>query len=107
MTTNNNIHPVRAMMKPLPDLGSRSALRAQQEERVYNHLCGADRSLTARDVAKTCDNIPGITVTRYSFDRYRVRECSSILRRLEAKGRIISTLYGGYRYYSAPIGGEN
>ena len=101
--TINNTNPVRAMMKPLPVSESKADLRRQQEDHVFGYLSQAGLSVCAADVADNCPNIPGHT---YRGGGPSTRFVSHILRRLEAKGRIISTLYSGRRYYSTFVGGE-
>lgn len=96
------------MMKPIPVNANTSAsLRQQQEDHVLNWLNTRTFSVTCTDVAEDCGNIPGVNYN-YAYP-YRVRRtASSILKRLERKGHVVSVLCGSYRYYSVPVeGGAN
>ena len=108
MKTLNTInHPVRSMMKPLPIYESRNALRERQEDCIYSYLAQQAEALCTRDVAEKCHNIPGVDMRHGYPLPWEVRRVSAILKRLEAKGHILSTLYCGKRYYSVPVtGGE-
>ena len=107
MKTTITTNPVHAMMKPLPDLKSKSDLRLRQEAHVLNFLSDATMSMSCNDVWNKCGNIPGINY-EWGNTYYHRRQVSQILRRLERKGLVISILYGSYRYYSVPVeGGAN
>ena len=106
MKTLNTInHPIRSMMKPLPVIESRDALRERQEDCVYSYLTQQTEALCTRTVAEKCGDIPGIDMRRGRPLPWQVRGVSAILKRLEAKGHVLSTLYCGKRYYSVPVTG--
>lgn len=99
-----------AMMKPIPvRTNNRYNLRLEQERVVYEFMENYPNSVSYADVADNCDNIPGIeNINKWGRSSYQSRKCGHILRRLEAKGRIVSTLCCGLRYYSIPVeGGAN
>lgn len=90
------------IMKPIPVYtNSRYELRQAQENRVMEYLDGVKQSVTARDVFINCHDIP----TRSAWYTIDTRLCSKILQRLEQKGRVVSVLYCGSRYYSIPVNG--
>lgn len=101
------------MMKPirLSADSTKADIREAQDARVLEWLDGIDYSVNARDVTLECRDIPGvvdISPSRACAPKWRVRQCSVILQRLERKGLIVSALHGRYRYYSTPVvkGGE-
>lgn len=101
--------PIGAQMKPvqIPAHSPRSLIRAQQEAYVLSVLDSCEYSFSACAIA----NIIGEKIyrgKRENFPDYYLsngnpspttRTVSQILRRLEAKGKVISTLYCGRRLY--------
>ena len=101
---------MQSMMKPIPvEQNNKGALRLAQEEHVLAWLRTIDHSVNCRDVYADCHDIPGVNGGRWGGGYYEHCQCSSILKRLEKKGHVVSVLYGQYRYYSIPVenGGEN
>lgn len=99
---------MQSMMKPIPvEENNKAALRLAQEEHVLNWLRTIDRSVNCRDVYNDCKNIPSVGANCYGWGRgcWGHRQCSSILKRLEKKGHVVSVLYGQFRYYSIPVNG--
>lgn len=106
MKTLNTInHPIRSMMKPLPVIESRNAKRERQEEYVLSYLTQQSEAVSSYDVTNNCRGIPDTDVRPGRPDTYEIRQISAILKRLESKGYILSTLYQGKRYYSVPVTG--
>lgn len=100
---------MQSIMRPIPvNANTNAALRRAQEDRVLNWLNAQAESVTSADVALHCGNIPGVDYTWTASYRVR-RTASSILKRLERKGHVVSVLCGSYRYYSIPVenGGAN
>lgn len=96
----NEQNPVRAMMRPLPEkLLSLDELNFRREEHILEWLKTAPTSVSCVMIQCNCENIPGSFESSYR----QLRMISNILKRLERKGKVISTLYGQYRYYSIPI----
>lgn len=100
---------MKSIMKPIPvgKTCGKASLRQAQEDRVLSWLQTVPNSVNCVDVANLCGDIPGVD-SRWIGGMER-RQCSAILKRLERKGFVVSTLYGSYRYYSIPEenGGEN
>ena len=90
------------MMKPIvvptPD-NTRAVIRQKQEDRVMQFLESVTISMTAADIRFKCPDIPRMWAGQYMTTRH----VSTIMRRLENKGLVISVLCFGRRYYSIPI----
>lgn len=105
--------PLGSMMKPITMYDApRSDLRQRQEAFFFDIIKGQDVSVTARSLATLVQertDVPGYELNpeyRFCYRSISPRGVSSILRRLEKKGKIISTLYGRARLYSVPMGKE-
>lgn len=111
---NKTMQNVMKPVNPNTISATSADTKAAQEAVVMDILNKCPYSMTSRDVG---DNIQLPTFPGFYPDWLRwmpmqarsTRMASIVLRRLERKGALVSTLYQGYRLYSIPVvnGGEN
>ncbi len=101
---------MQSIMKPIdPNLihANDAATKLEQEEIVLNILSRSSYSMRTRDIVNDFGDMtrfPGYCRDRdgWSPRAYKNRLVSSVCRRLEGKGKIVSTLFQGARLYSIP-----
>lgn len=106
---------INTMMKPInPDYEKNNNRFAALEEMTLSILEKSNYSMTAAEIGKVLGEktAPGYNPGEYrtreeSLKTYNICFASRILRRLESKGEIISTLYRGKRLYSILVGDDN
>ena len=101
--------PIGGQMKPMLvlDTSNRSLIRGQQEAYVLSVLDSCEYSYSACGLADIiCDKISSGKMESFPARYYPhgdsrpgTRDISQVLKRLEAKGKVISTLYYGLRFY--------
>lgn len=101
--------PIGGQMKPvrIPNTSDRSLIRGQQEAYVLSVLDSCEYSYSACGLADIiCDKISSGKMESFPARYYPhgdsrpgTRDISQVLKRLEAKGKVISTLYCGRRVY--------
>lgn len=106
-------NPIANLMKPITLYTSenRAQVKAAQEAAVMEFMRQQVESVKASRVFIDIPSIPEVKgLSENMRDRWGmtagVRRTSSILRRLEQKGELVSVLFGGARYYSIPQGGR-
>lgn len=105
-TIPNKTYNIRNNMKPLPVTEKPSSVRQLQEDVVFAYLQNVEYSVCARTVFEQCKNIPFINDSKespYTNLKASLRKCTAVLKRLESKGKILSTIYCGVRIYSVPV----
>lgn len=104
-------NPIANLMKPISvyDNADSAQIKAAQDAAIMAFMQEQSESVKASQVYTDIPTIPGVK-TMYSSpcDRWiksmGTRRTSTILRRLEQKGELVSVLFRGARYYSIPQG---
>lgn len=108
-TISNETYNIRNNMKPLPVTEKPSSVRQLQEDVVLAYLQNVEYSVCAKTVFEQCKNIPFVNDGRespYTNPKASLRKCTATLKRLEAKGKVLSTIYHGVRIYSVPVNAD-
>lgn len=97
-------------MRPITVYGGCSEdaiIKEQQEQKVLEVLDKSGVSLYSYDL-RISSAMTDFPLTHYQTCNYRsrTRAVTSTLMRLERKGKVISTLYRGSRYYSIPLSND-
>lgn len=97
---------MESMMKPIPTTEDSYARRKEeQEEYMLQWMEQQATSVSVFDVKRARLNVPYIGTPSEAWRIYG-RRVSTIFKRLERKGKVISTLVGNSRFYSIPITGK-
>lgn len=100
---------LKKMMKPMPIFSTDTNLKDSQEDTILNYLANFPYSVSVADATHDVLVFPGCVkpdgANMISVMKLKRKAITATFRRLERKGKIISTLYRGKRYYSIPIVG--